>query len=202
MIYDQGFEIRLRPQQGRPETRYFAFFDYATNGSKVISYCFRTSNGWFHDAPTAPGVLPVHWGCYKAEMPHHDARHVSEYPLSAPARGVWRRDDAFVLEINARQSLWRAEHNAHLDGLPVRDVLRMAGTQRPRMPRGQQLPGAARGPVSEELRQAVLRLPRSFDWRNVRCARPSRRCLRTASADRCAGPAAAMWTTWCRFAIS
>ncbi len=86
LIYDQGFEaivennetglpIRVRAAQLRADGRvclrrargvqYFAFFAYTQNGDNVTSFCDRTSTGWYHDSPIAPGAVPQRWGCYQ-----------------------------------------------------------------------------------------------------------------------------------------
>ncbi|XP_063236239.1 dipeptidyl peptidase 1-like [Bacillus rossius redtenbacheri] len=156
MIYNQGFEVTVN------ERSYFAFSDYDDRSEEVISYCNRTQLGWAHD------VTLRHWSCFTAHKPASSGEPKTHSPPRLPDHEELSRKvtmhshEAVVQKVNAAQSSWHAELHKPFVGLTRRQLLLMAGGHRSWLP---YRPRPA--PASEELKKAVAKLPKQFDWRNV-----------------------------------
>ncbi|RWS20323.1 dipeptidyl peptidase 1-like protein, partial [Leptotrombidium deliense] len=99
IIYNQGFEVHINYR------KYFAFSDYATNGSKVTSYCHRTMPGWSHD------ILGNNWSCFvgRKQKSMKPKVHVqAESELLNQGHLSFRNDVNLIRKINTQQSSWKA----------------------------------------------------------------------------------------------
>ena len=124
MIYNQGFEVVVG---GR---KYFAFSNYTgLSKTKGISHCGSTLNGWAHD------ISGENWSCYYGvkNAPTSQAASISEFTgytevmstLDLDRKYVKNLD--YVARINRVAETWTATHYPQLEGMTLRDRLRMAG---------------------------------------------------------------------------
>ena len=127
MVYDEGFEIRVK------NTKFFAFSKYEPNSGGATSYCDQTLVGWYNNLDNGER------GCYKAEKTDKiEANHsldqsVSvvqpEYMSEDSMRGLgflqkkqktsmhYSHHQDIVDKLNAKEGTWKAKVYDHLVGL-------------------------------------------------------------------------------------
>eukprot|EP00794_Sanderia_malayensis_P005978 gene5978-6674_t len=165
MIYNQGFEIRL---QGK---RYFAFSRWRKEGSKTISMCSATFNGWVHDevSTISPVFPPTNWGCYFGEKMSVESvgekisKDDERLPPSVLNQPYVQNKD-FIQQINNVQKSWKAVAYEEYNDFSIGDMIRRAGGKKMLQ---RNLPNIRSRPAAREHMQNADPMPASFDWRNV-----------------------------------
>jgi len=154
--------------------KYFAFFNFTKEGTKVVSHCSETFTGWYHDAV----VNSTNWGCFKGVKPTENVDALtntidsSEYYPVQNLDKTFNNDAAFIANINAAQSSWTAAAYPEFEGIKMAKLLKSAVKRVPKFRR------AAHKKVVQQMKQfASLNslkandLPAAFDWRNSsKCA--------------------------------
>lgn len=166
MIYDQGFEVIIE------EKKYFAFFNFTKQGTKVISHCGETFTGWYHEST----VNATNWGCFKGTK-HADSENLvneidaSEYFPAVNLDTTFHNDEKFIEKLNSAQNSWKAVAYPQFEGVPMAKMLKMLGKRIPAFRR--------RGykKIVETMRQFQNTtnqpndLPAQFDWKtSTKCA--------------------------------
>jgi len=147
VIYDQGFEVQINNK------KFFAFSYFEKQGTKVISYCDRTFNGWYHDADGQ------HWGCYSGKkFAENETKLSIERIPTIDLNKRYVLDYELVEKINAGSNQWTAKVYPEFAKLTLRELQRKAGIPI----RVKPLPKAKT--VGET---HFGDLPMSLDWRNI-----------------------------------
>ncbi|XP_037068459.1 LOW QUALITY PROTEIN: dipeptidyl peptidase 1-like [Pollicipes pollicipes] len=156
IIYNQGFEVRL---MGRV---YFAFSDYNKNGDgSVDSLCHRTKTGWSHD------FMTHNWACFRGQklMQVEPAPASHQMVREASDTVMHRNSQDRVDFINIGDFGWTAAAYPEHEQFTRLDMQRRSGGHLSRVYGVTRLRSSPSRLLERALRE---RLPRAWDWRDVR----------------------------------
>ncbi|RYY32516.1 hypothetical protein EON62_05270, partial [archaeon] len=129
----------------------------------------QTNVGFFHDAPKAPGVIPLNWGCYYGvkDTPGQSTSYALPQRLEVSPTQRIVEDADFAAAINAEQSLWQAAPRHAFHGMRAVDARKRSGkyVYHPRMT-SRTVADAVKAAHKAMLR-APSDLPTDWDWRNI-----------------------------------
>lgn len=159
LIYDQGFEVVL---EGK---KFFAFFNFTKDGTKIVSHCGETFTGWYHEN----AVNATNWGCFKGVKATTEkldnAIEASEFFPQQTVDITFRNDEKFIERINTVQSSWTATSYSQFEGVPLAKLLKMSGKRVPSFRRKAHKQYVAKMRKLLGSSNTTNSLPDNFDWR-------------------------------------